>query len=296
MNIAKLRIEQATHDGAIAQAQADAQQARIDLMHKTSPIDGEVRDVIVKPGEQVDETKPVVEIVKLDPLYVEVKLVDTDIVQKLKLGDKVQVKYSDEDRWRDAVVESIDPQADSRTTTHPFRLSLPNPEGRTAGLRVEIQTADERGWGGIGDHEAHKEHEDQLGGRMPFGETTSKEIERVATVVVDAIYRVYERLGPGLLESVYEAYLAYEIAKRGLRVARQSPVSLRYDEVILDIGFRIDLLVEDCIVVELKAVEKLTPLFEAQVMTYLKLANNRLAILVNFNTKFLKDQLKRIVL
>lgn len=139
MNIAKLRIEQAQHEGAVFQAQADAQQARIDLMHKTSPIDGEVRDIIVKPGEQVDETKPVVEIVKLDPLYVEVKLVETQVVQKLKLGDKVQVKYADEARWREAVVESIDPSADSRTTTHPFRLSMPNPEGRNAGLRVEIQ-------------------------------------------------------------------------------------------------------------------------------------------------------------
>jgi RND family efflux transporter MFP subunit len=139
MNIAKLRIEQAQHDGDVYAAQADAQQARIDLMHKTSPIDGEIRDIIVKPGEQVDETKPVVEIVKLDPLYVEVKLIETSVVQKLKLGDKVQVKYGDENRWREALVESIDPNADARTTTHPFRLSLPNPEGRNAGLRVEIQ-------------------------------------------------------------------------------------------------------------------------------------------------------------
>jgi RND family efflux transporter MFP subunit len=139
MNIAKLRIDQAAHEGAIYAAQAEAQKARIDLMHKTSPIDGEVRDVIVKPGEQVDETKPVVEIVKMDPLYVECKLIDTATVQKLKLGDKVQVKYADESRWREATVESIDPNADSRTTTHPFRLSLPNPEGRNAGLRVEIQ-------------------------------------------------------------------------------------------------------------------------------------------------------------
>jgi GxxExxY protein len=99
-----------------------------------------------------------------------------------------------------------------------------------------------------------------------------------------------------LLESAYEACLTYELHRRGLHVARQSPVSLRYDEVVLEIGFRIDLLVEDCVIVELKAVEKLTPLFEAQVMTYLKLSNKRLAILVNFNAKFLKDQLKRIVL
>lgn len=139
MNIAKIRVDQAKHEGATAAAQADAQQARVDRMHKVSPIDGEVRDVIVKPGEQVDETKPVIEIVDLDPLHVEVKLVDASVVQKLKLGDKVQVKYPDESQWREAEVESIDPSADSRTTTHPFRLRLPNPEGRSAGLRVEIQ-------------------------------------------------------------------------------------------------------------------------------------------------------------
>lgn len=139
MNIANIKVEQAKHQGAVAQAQANAQQARVDKMHKLSPIDGEIRDVTVKPGEQVDESKPVLEVVDLDPLYVEVKLVESSVVQKLKLGDKVQVKYSDEDRWREAEVESIDPSADARTTTHPFRLRLPNPEGRNAGLRVDIQ-------------------------------------------------------------------------------------------------------------------------------------------------------------
>jgi RND family efflux transporter MFP subunit len=139
MNIAKIRVDQAKHEAATAQAQADAQQAIVESMHKVSPIDGEVRDVVVKPGEQVDETKPVMEIVDLDPLYVEVKLVETATVQKLKLGDKVQVKYADETGFREAEVESIDPSADSRTQTHPFRLRLPNPEGRNAGLRVEIR-------------------------------------------------------------------------------------------------------------------------------------------------------------
>jgi RND family efflux transporter MFP subunit len=139
MNIAKIKIDQARHEAEVSQAQADAQEAIVKKMSKVSPIDGEIRNVIVKPGEQVDETKPVIEIVDLDPLYVEVTLVDTAVVQKLKLGDKVQVKYGDEGRWREAVVDRIDPVADVRSGKHPFRLSMPNPEMRNAGLRVEVQ-------------------------------------------------------------------------------------------------------------------------------------------------------------
>jgi RND family efflux transporter MFP subunit len=139
MNIAKIRIDQARHEGDVAAAQADAQAARVQKMHKISPIDGEVRDVIVKVGEQVDESKPVIEIVDLDPLYVEVTLVDTGVVQRLKLGDKLMVKYADEMNWREATVESIDPSADRRSGKHPFRLTLPNPDNRNAGLRVDVQ-------------------------------------------------------------------------------------------------------------------------------------------------------------
>lgn len=131
---------------------------------------------------------------------------------------------------------------------------------------------------------------------MAFGRTTSSDIERVASIVIDAIFRVDEALGPGLLESVYETCLEYELRKRGLRVERQVSVPIRYDQIRLDGGFHIDLLVEDLVVVEIKAVEKLIPLFDAQVLTYLKLMEKRLGILVNFNARILKDQLKRIVL
>lgn len=131
---------------------------------------------------------------------------------------------------------------------------------------------------------------------MAYGERTSQETEEVASVVVDAIYRVYERLGPGLLESVYETCLEYELKRRGRRVQRQAPVPVLYDEVKLEVGFRIDLLVDELVIVELKAVEKLVPIHDAQVLTYLKLTGKRLAILVNFNARFLKDQLKRVVL
>ena len=131
---------------------------------------------------------------------------------------------------------------------------------------------------------------------MGFGETTSPEIERVAQQVVDAAFKLHAHFGPGLLESAYEHVLAYELIKRGLAVERQVPVPLVYEEVRLDVGFRIDLLVNGLVLVELKAVEKLIPLFDAQVLTYLKLTGIRLGILINFNTKLIGDGIKRIVL
>lgn len=130
---------------------------------------------------------------------------------------------------------------------------------------------------------------------MAFGENTSSEIERVASIIVDAIYAVYERLGPGLLESVYLICLEYELVKRGLRVQKDVPVPIIYDSVRLDAAFKLDLLVNDLVIIELKAVEKLIPLFDAQLLTYLKLTDKRLGILVNFNAKYLKDQLKRLI-
>jgi GxxExxY protein len=131
---------------------------------------------------------------------------------------------------------------------------------------------------------------------MPFGETTSEEIERVARQIVDSAYKVHTTLGPGLLESVYEVCLAHELEKRGFVVRREVMVPIVYDGVQLDAAFRIDLLVNECVLVELKAVEKLNPLFEAQVLTYLKLTGIRLGILINFNSRLIKDGTKRIVL
>ena len=131
---------------------------------------------------------------------------------------------------------------------------------------------------------------------MGFGETTSDEIERVAKHVVDAAFKLHTFFGPGLLESAYEACLAYELAKRGLTIETQVTVPLIYEEVRLDAGFRIDVLMNRCVLIEVKAVEKILPVFEAQVLTYLKLTGIRLGFLINFNTKLIKDGIKRVVL
>jgi GxxExxY protein len=130
---------------------------------------------------------------------------------------------------------------------------------------------------------------------MSYGETTTPEIEAVASQIVDAAFRVHSKMGPGLLESAYEACLAYELVKCGLRVERQKPVPVVYDDVRLDVGFRIDLLVNDCVIVELKAVEKLLPIYEAQMITYLKLTGLRLGLLINFNVRMFKEGIRRII-
>jgi GxxExxY protein len=131
---------------------------------------------------------------------------------------------------------------------------------------------------------------------MAYGENTSPEIERIATAIVDAAFKVHSQLGPGLLESVYECCLEYELGKRGLRVERQVAVPIIYDGTTLDAALKLDLLIEEKVVIEIKAVEKHNALFEAQVMTYLKLSGKRLGILINFNVKLIKDGIKRIVL
>ncbi|MEA2734701.1 MAG: hypothetical protein QOE14_1152 [Humisphaera sp.] len=130
---------------------------------------------------------------------------------------------------------------------------------------------------------------------MGFGETTSPEIERVAHEIVDAAFTISAKLGPGLLESTYRVVMIYELRKRGFDVKSEVPVPVVYEEVRLDAGYRLDLVVNDCVVIELKAVEKLIPLHEAQLLTYLKLTGYRLGILINFNTKMIKDGIKRIV-
>jgi GxxExxY protein len=121
-------------------------------------------------------------------------------------------------------------------------------------------------------------------------------VNRVCQVVVDSALTVHRALGPGLLESVYEACLAYELTKRGYSCERQLVVAIEYDGVKLDDGLRLDLLVEKCVVVELKAVETLLPLHDAQLLTYLKLTGHRLGLLINFNVPLLKDGIRRRVL
>ena len=122
----------------------------------------------------------------------------------------------------------------------------------------------------------------------------SSEIERVATEIVDAAFRIHSKLGAGLLESVYKALMIYELKKRGLSVQHEVVLPVVYDDVRLDIGYRIDLLVNGCVIVELKSVEKLLAVHEAQLLTYLKLSGVRLGFLINFNTKLIKDGIKRM--
>ena len=121
------------------------------------------------------------------------------------------------------------------------------------------------------------------------------EIEKIGKAVLDAAFKVHTALGPGLLESVYEITMAYEVRKSGLNVATQVALPILYDGQKLESGFRLDILVEKCVIAELKAVETMNPVYEAQIMTYLRLSNVRLGFLINFNVKHLKDGIKRFV-
>ncbi|HEY5313804.1 MAG TPA: GxxExxY protein [Pirellulales bacterium] len=119
--------------------------------------------------------------------------------------------------------------------------------------------------------------------------------EAVALAVIDAGMTVHRALGPGLLESVYEACLCHELSKRGVPFKRQVLLPVMYDGVRLDAGLRMDIWVEESVVVELKSVERMIPLYEAQLLSYLKLTGNRLGLLLNFNVPLLKDGIKRLV-
>jgi len=119
--------------------------------------------------------------------------------------------------------------------------------------------------------------------------------DRVAREIVDAAFTVHKTLGPGLLEHVYEVCLAHELARRDLRVERQFDLPVVYDSIRFEAGYKIDLIVEDRVIVELKVVEKLLPIHQAQLLTYLKLADKRLGLLIDFNTVLIKDGIKRMV-
>jgi GxxExxY protein len=122
------------------------------------------------------------------------------------------------------------------------------------------------------------------------------DLDFLAKTAVDCAFAVHSALGPGLLESVYETCLAHELHKRGLQVERQVPLPVRYDGLELEAGFRLDLLVNRNLIIELKTVEVLLPVHHAQVLTYLKLSGLRLALLINFNSVTLKSGIKRIAL
>jgi GxxExxY protein len=130
---------------------------------------------------------------------------------------------------------------------------------------------------------------------MGYGESTSAEVEAIARDAVDAAYRVHQRLGPGVLESAYETCLAHELRKRGYHVETQVVLPILYDGICLDAGYRIDIWVNRLLIIEVKAVDKMNPVFEAQVMTYLKFSDNELALLINFNVALIKEGIKRIV-
>lgn len=124
--------------------------------------------------------------------------------------------------------------------------------------------------------------------------TPSRENE-IATAIVDAACRVYHVVGSGLLESVYAATLSHELERRGRRVEREKAIPLRYEGVKLDIGFRIDLLVDDLVVVELKSVESMAPVHFKQVLTYLRLSRRRLGLLINFGAPTFREAVRRVV-
>ena len=121
------------------------------------------------------------------------------------------------------------------------------------------------------------------------------ELNQTSGQVVDAAMKVHTVLGPGLLESAYEACLLFELRKRGLQAGKQVALPVTYEDVKIDVGYRVDVLVEDRIIVELKAVEKVLPLHEAQLLSYLKLSDRKLGLLINFNVMRLKDGIKRMV-
>jgi GxxExxY protein len=120
--------------------------------------------------------------------------------------------------------------------------------------------------------------------------------EEIFKKILDCSFKVHTELGPGLLESAYEECLTYELKKFGLMVEKQKPLPLVYEGIKLDAGYRVDLLVENRIIVEIKSVDALAEIHMAQILTYLKLSGCRLGLLVNFNVKHLKDGIKRVIL
>jgi iron complex transport system substrate-binding protein len=122
-----------------------------------------------------------------------------------------------------------------------------------------------------------------------------RNLDDITEGIIDAAIQIHRDLGPGLLESVYEAVLARALDKRGLHVERQVTVRFEYDGLIFDEGFRVDLLVEDEVIVELKSVERCAPVHSKQLLTYLRLMNKRVGLLINFGDNTLKEGLHRVV-
>lgn len=117
---------------------------------------------------------------------------------------------------------------------------------------------------------------------------------RIAAVAIDAAFRIHRSVGPGLLESAYEAFLALELRSSGFDVQTQAPMPIRYGEHLLELGFRADLLVEDCLLIELKSVEHVAPVHHKQLLTYLRMSGIRLGLLLNFGAALMKDGVFRV--
>ncbi len=123
----------------------------------------------------------------------------------------------------------------------------------------------------------------------------SKEIDSLATEIVDCAFTVHKEISPGLLENAYEAFIVEELTSRGLVVKTQVPLIVQYKNKTVDMAYRLDLVVEDKILIELKSCEKLLPIHEAQILTYLRLSDYSLGFLMNFGSKLIKDGLRRFV-
>lgn len=120
--------------------------------------------------------------------------------------------------------------------------------------------------------------------------------DKIAKDVVDAAYKIHTKLGPGLLENAYEACLAHELTLRGYRVERQKPQPIVYEGLEIEVGYRLDILVDGELILELKAVEQVLPIHHAQLMTYLKLSGKTLGLLINFNVPLIKNGIKRVAM
>ena len=120
-------------------------------------------------------------------------------------------------------------------------------------------------------------------------------MEATAHQIVIAAIKVHKALGPGLLESVYQKCLGYELQKLGLKVACELPLPVRYENIVIDMGYRIDMLINECVIIENKTVDKLLPIHQAQLLTYLKLSNLKLGFLLNWNVPLMKHGIKRLI-
>ncbi len=126
--------------------------------------------------------------------------------------------------------------------------------------------------------------------------TLPEETERIASLIIDAAFQVHKTLGPGLLEKVYEVCLCHEMKKRNLKFKRQVNIPIKYDNLTFEEGYRIDILVEEQIIVELKACDKFNPVWDAQILSYLRITGKRLGLVINFNVPLIKQGIKRIIL